>query len=235
MLIERFDAEYGYDPEIAKQLMWHAGYPDAFADPVIRLVLTAVGGQPEIPVQMELVHQYLTAVGFQVELVEIDHARVGALGRARELYYLNPIRNAPPRPTEVAFRAFYSNPGGPYQGWEDDWTSARVAEMIASSNGDERDRIARKLFNYLFEQYNDVPLFKVFTQIAVDPKVVSGWQFPGVTSSGIGHYHMISGPVETTGRRRFVAARRRREKQRASSADPRRWSLRASLLEGPRS
>ena len=156
MLIERFDAEYGYDPAIARQLMWHAGYPDAFADPVIRLVLTAVGGQPEIPVQMELVHQYLTAVGFQVEIVEIDHARVGALGRARELYYLNPIRNAPPRPTEVAFRAFYSNPGGPYQGWEDDWTSARVAEMIASSNGEERDRIARKLFNYLFEQYNDI-------------------------------------------------------------------------------
>ena len=191
MLIERFDAEYGHDPAIAQQLMWHAGYPDAFADPVIRLVLTSVGGQPEIPVQMELVHQYLTAVGFQVELVEIDHARVGALGRARELYYLNPIRNAPPRPTEVAFRAFYSNPGGPYQGWEDDWTSARVAEMIASSNGDERDRIARKLFNYLFEQYNDIPLFKVFTQIAVNPDVVSGWQFPGVTSSGIGHYHLI--------------------------------------------
>ena len=191
MLIERFDAEYGYDPEIAKQLMWHAGYPDAFADPVIRLVLTTVGGQPEIPVQMELVHQYLTAVGFQVELVEIDHARVGALGRARELYYLNPIRNAPPRPTEVAFRAFYSNPGGPYQGWEDDWTSARVAEMIASSNGEERNRIAHKLFNYLFEQYNDIPLFKVFTQIAVNPEVVSGWQFPGVTSSGFGHYHLI--------------------------------------------
>ncbi len=191
MLVERFDAEYGHDPEIAKQLMWHAGYPDAFEDPVIRLILTAVGGQPEIPVQMELVHQYLTAVGFQVELVEIDHARVGALGRARELYYLNPIRNAPPRPTEVAFRAFYSNPGGPYQGWEDDWTSARVREMVASSNADERNRIARKVFNYLFEQYNDIPLFKVFTRVAVNPDVVSGWQFPGVTSSGIGHYHLI--------------------------------------------
>ena len=191
MLVERFDAEYGYDPEIAKQLMWHAGYPDAFADPTIRLILTAVGGQPEIPVQMELVHQYLIAVGFEAEIVEIEHARVGAIGRARELYYLNPIRNAPPRPTEVAFRAFYSNPGGPYQGWEDDWTSAHVSKMIASSNAEERDRIARKVFNYLFEQYNDIPLFQVFTQVAVNPDVISGWQFPGVTSSGIGHYHLI--------------------------------------------
>ena len=191
MLVERFDAEYGYDPELAKQLMWHAGYPDAYEDPTIPLILTAVGGQPEIPVQMELVHQYLTAVGFKAEIVEIEHARVGALGRARELYYLNPIRNAPPRPTEVAFRAFYSNPGGPYQGWEDDWTSARVSEMLGSFNGEERDRVARKVFNYLFEQYNDIPLFQVFTQVAVNPEVVSGWQFPGVTSSGIGHYHLI--------------------------------------------
>ena len=191
MLVERFDAEYGYDPELVKQLMWFAGYPDAFEDPVIRLILTSIGGQPEILVQMELVHQYLTAAGFEVELVEIEHARVGAIGRARELYYLNPIRNAPPRPTEVAFRAFYSNPGGPYQGWEDDWTSAHVSAMIGSFDAEERDRIARKVFNYLFEQYNDVPLFQVFTQVAVNPEVVSGWQFPGVTSSGLGHYHLI--------------------------------------------
>ena len=79
----------------------------------------------------------------------------------------------------------------PYQGWEDDWTSAHVSAMLASFNAEERDRIARKVFNYLFEQYNDVPLFQVFTQVAVNPEVVSGWQFPGVTSSGTGHYHLI--------------------------------------------
>jgi len=49
---------------------------------------SSVGGQPEIPVQMELVHQYLTAAGFQVEIVEIDHARVGALGREEGLHRL---------------------------------------------------------------------------------------------------------------------------------------------------
>ena len=190
-LEKRFKAEYGYDPERAKKLMREAGYPDRFPDPTIPLVLTAVGGQPEIPVQTELVHQYLTAVGFKAKIVEIEHKRVGALGRAREAYFLNPIRNAPPRPTEVAFRAFYSNPGGPYQGWEDDWTSAQVKQMVNSTNAGERDQIARKVFNYIFEQYNDIPLFNVFTQIAADPKVVADWQFPGVTSTGISHYHMI--------------------------------------------
>ena len=187
----RFDDEYGYDPEIARQLMWHAGYPDAFEDPTIPLVLTAIPGQPEIPVQMELVHQYLSQVGFQAEIREVDHPRVGAMGRARELYVLNPIRNAPPRPTEVAFRAFYSNPGGPYQGWEDDWTTAQVSKLINSVDGNVRDATARRVFNYLFEQYNDIPLFEVFTQIPYNPQVVAGWQFPGVTTSGYGHFHLI--------------------------------------------
>ena len=96
-------------------------------------------------------HQYLTAVGFEAEIVEIEHARVGALAGPRALLSQSHSQCAP-RPTEVAFRAFYSNPGGPYQGWEDDWTSARVSEVIGSSDGEERDRIARKVFNYLFEQ-----------------------------------------------------------------------------------
>jgi ABC-type transport system substrate-binding protein len=34
-LVERFEAEYGYDPERAKELLAEAGYPDAFPEPVI--------------------------------------------------------------------------------------------------------------------------------------------------------------------------------------------------------
>ncbi len=190
-LIERFPDEYAHDLDKVAALLEEANYPDGFEDPTIPLVLTAIAGQPEIPLQTELAHHYLTAAGFEVEIREIDHAGVGALGRARELYMLNPIRNAPPRPTEVAFRAFYTNPGGPYQGWEDDWTSEKIAAMLASIDLEERDQIAREIFNYLFEQYNDIPLFEVFTQVAINPEVVAGWQFPGVTSSGISHWHLV--------------------------------------------
>ena len=190
-LEERFKAEYGYDPELARQLMWHAGYPDAFEDPTIPIVLTPMAGMPEVPLQQEMVYQYLTQVGFQAEIVELDYARVRALGRERKLYMINPGRNAPPRPTEVAFRAFYTNPGGGLQGWEDDWTATHVEELINTIDSEKRDRIARKIQNYLFEQYVDIPLFDGFTQVAINPKYVAGWQFPGVTSAGYGHWHLI--------------------------------------------
>ena len=190
-LEERFKTEYAYNPERAKALMKEAGYPDAFPDPTIRLVLKPSAGVPEIALQMELIHQYLVAVGFQAELREMDHATVGAMGRAREAYIIHPSKNGPPRPTEVAFRAFYSNPGGPYQGWENDWTTAKIKAFSGETDAGKRHEIAKEVFNYLFEQYVDLPMFEIRAQLAYNPKMVSGWQFPGVTSSGYGHWHLV--------------------------------------------
>ena len=45
-LVERFETEYGYDPERAMQLLEEAGYPDAFADPVIPIISTVSPGSP---------------------------------------------------------------------------------------------------------------------------------------------------------------------------------------------
>lgn len=190
-LEQRFEAEYGYDPEKAKQLMQEAGYPDAFEDPTIPIILTPMAGMPEVPLQQEMVYLYLAKVGFKAEIVELDYARVRAMGRERELYMINPGRNAPPRPTEVAFRAFYTNPGGGLQGWEDDWTASHIETLITTIDPAQRDELARELQNYLFEQYVDIPLFDGFTQLAINPKYVAGWQFPGVTSAGYGHWQLI--------------------------------------------
>ena len=190
-LAARFEDMYGYDPERARALLEEAGYPEAFPDPVIPLVATEIPGQPELGAQTELVQVYLEAVGLQTEIREIDHASMGALGRGRAAYVLNPIRNAPIRPTEIAFRAFYTTSGGPYQGWEDDWTQDMIDRLIKARDVGERNELGRQVFNYLFEQYNDIPLFEVYTEIAVNPEMVADWTFPGVTSAGIGHWHLI--------------------------------------------
>ena len=187
----RFQAEYGYDLEKVKQLLKDANYPDGFKDPTIPLILTPMSAMPEVPLQQQMVYQYLIQAGFKAKIVELDYARVRKMGRERELYMINPGRNAPPRPTEVAFRAFYTNPGGGLQGWEDDWTASHIETLINTVDLVSRDKQARALQNYLFEQYVDIPLFDGYTQVAINPKVVSGWNFPGVTSAGYGHWHLI--------------------------------------------
>ncbi len=190
-LADRFEEEYGYNPELAKQLMQEAGYPDAFEDPTILLINKPESGLPEAPLMMEFLHAYLTEVGFQVELREMDHATVGSKGRGREAYLIHPSKNAPPRPTQVAFRAFYSNPGGPYQGWENDWTTGKITEFNSETDAARRDEIAREIFNYLFEQHVDIPMYEIRAQLAYNPEVVAEWQFPGVTSSGYGHWNYV--------------------------------------------
>jgi peptide/nickel transport system substrate-binding protein len=186
-LVERFEEEYGYDPDLAQELMAEAGYPDAFPDPTIPLIRSEVPGNPEMPLQQEIVQQYLNEVGFVTELVEFDHARIAEVGRAREAYFLNANRNGPVRPTQAALTAFFTTSGGPYQGYEDDTIERIVNELVSTLDAEERDEIAREAFNYLFEQYAVVPLFEIRSMVAVDPEFVAGWKFPGVTSNGIGY------------------------------------------------
>lgn len=190
-LHDRFDEWYGFDPDRAQELLDEAGYPEAFAEPVIPLIMMPLSGQPEVPVQTELVQGYLEDVGFQTEIIEYDTARVGEMGRAREAYIVHPMRNAPIRPTQAALQAFYTRPGGPYQGYESDRSIGYFEELRASLNPEDRERIAREAFVYLFEQYSSIPLFEVPTIMAVNPDVVSDWTFPGVTNAGYSHYHLI--------------------------------------------
>jgi hypothetical protein len=45
----------------------------------------------------------------------------------------------------------------------------------------------RKIGNYKFEQFKIMPLFDVFIEVVVDPKIVEDWAFPGWDGGDIGH------------------------------------------------
>jgi peptide/nickel transport system substrate-binding protein len=36
-----------------------------------------------------------------------------------------------------------------------------------------------------------MPLAAVRAEMSVDPEVVAGWSFPGVTTAGMSHWHLI--------------------------------------------
>ena len=190
-LKERFEEAYGYDPERARELLAEAGYPDAFEDPVIKIVSSTLNGNPEFPVMSELLQVYFEEIGLQTEMREMDWPTLGSLGRAREAFMISPVRNAPLRPTEAALVNFHTERGTPYGGFEDDKIEGLANELEGTIEPGQRNAIASEAFTYLFEQYADMPLAIVYADVVVDPEIVGDWTFPGVTTNSVSHFHLI--------------------------------------------
>ena len=53
--------------------------------------------------------------------------------------------------------------------------------------GSQRDAQLRKIGNYKFEQFEIIPLFDVFIEVVVDPKIVEDWPFSGWDGGDLGH------------------------------------------------
>jgi peptide/nickel transport system substrate-binding protein len=190
-LVERFPAEYGYDPERARELLAEAGYPDAFPDPTIPIVATTLAGNPEFPQMAELLQVWFEEIGLQTEMREMDYASLGALGRGRQAYVISPVRNAPIRPSEIGLRNTFTPVGSFFHGYEDDTIVGMVEEIGNTVDPEERERLIREAFIYVFEQYTDLPMAAVGAEVTVNPNVVAGWIYPGVTSFGQSHWHLI--------------------------------------------
>jgi peptide/nickel transport system substrate-binding protein len=190
-LAERFEAMYGYDPERAKELLAEAGYPDAFPDPTIPIVSSVLAGNPEFGAMAELLEVFFSEIGLETEIREMDWATLGSFGRSREAYLINPIRNAPVRPTQAFLETFFTVDGPPFGGWEDDTIEGLIRELRTALDPAERDRIAGAAFTHLFEQYADMPMAEIRADIAADPAVIADWTFPGVTANAVSHWHLI--------------------------------------------
>lgn len=190
-LVERFEAEYGYDPERSMQLLEEAGYPDAFGEPVIPIVSTVSPGSPEYPTMAELIQVYFDMAGFQTRIIEMDWASLGALGRGRESYVVHPVQNAPIRPSNVALTNTFLEEGSTYHGYEDDALTAIVEEMADTIEPKAREALMREAFTYAFENYTDMPVVSLHHPVAVNPETIVTWQYPGVTSNGLSHWHLI--------------------------------------------
>ena len=190
-LADSFMDDYGYDPERAKELIAEAGYPDAFAAPVIPIMFGALAGNPEYPLLAELLQVYFEEVGLQTEIREMDWAMVISLGRARESYMIRPVRNAPVRPTEIGLATFFYSEGSPNRPYESDTLDALVRDLVSERDPDERERLAAEAFRYMYTNYVDMPLAALGFDMMVDPKVVADWTFPGATTNSVSHWHLI--------------------------------------------
>jgi peptide/nickel transport system substrate-binding protein len=158
---------------------------------VIPIVSSVLAGNPEFGTMAELLQVYFEEIGMQTEIREMDWASLRALGRSRQAYVINPIRNSPIRPSEVHLINSYTSGGSPFDGFEDDHIQGLIDRLTTTFDPEERDRIAAEAFTYLYEQYADMPIAAIRAEVIINPEYVADWPFPGVTTTGMSHWHLI--------------------------------------------
>jgi ABC-type transport system substrate-binding protein len=186
---KRFPEMYGYDLKAAKRLLAEAGYPKGFK---AKGWLYPFAGAPELIPLMESVAIQLREVGIELELEETDLVAT-VLPRTRERKANWYLRAGPPskKAVEPQIAGFNAGKSTIHQ-FETDELYKMWEDLLQMSDPKEVDAQLRKIGNYKFENFEIIPLFNVYIEVVVDPKVVSDWPFSGWDGGDIGHTFLIS-------------------------------------------
>lgn len=190
-LAERFEDAYGYDPEKAAALLKEAGYPEAFDNPVIPIVVTSLAGNPEFAQMAELVQAYFDVIGIQTEMREQDWATGNTAIRGFTADFITPMRNAPVRPSALGVQIFFTTHASPHLDVGDPELNELGARLTSETDPATRDALLGQMFTRIFDTYAHLPMATVPASVVVNSDLVEGWKFPGATSSGLSHYHLI--------------------------------------------
>jgi ABC-type transport system substrate-binding protein len=75
--------------------------------------------------------------------------------------------------------------------FESEFLDKKYAELTKTLEPQARERVAREITDYLFEEFTSIPLITVFHEVAVNPKVIAGWTWPGQGAGRTTHSHLI--------------------------------------------
>jgi ABC-type transport system substrate-binding protein len=184
---QRFSEMYGYDPAAAKRLLAEAGYPKGFK---AKAWLYPFAGAPELIPLVESIQIQLREVGIDLELEEADWvAAVRPKLRDRKAQgYLWPL---PPSKKAVESQLAFNTGKNITHMFETDEIYGMWEELLQLSDPKARDAQLRKIGNYKFENFEIIPLFNVYIEVIIDPKIVADWPFPGWDGGDIGHTSLI--------------------------------------------
>ena len=183
--VERYDEEYGYDPDAARDLLEKHGYStDRQEGPKGAIKVTANSyvspGESELPQIIESITQYWRQIGIDAELVDLDGSEVANRYRGRTMQnqvWPNIIIYFP---IEYYVNIAYTS-HGVTKHYEDDWLNARIKDLQVTYDTADRDDIARDIGNYMYDNHVSMPLFWFPHTITVNPDVVKDWVYPGNT------------------------------------------------------
>src|SRR5712691_4649562 len=186
---KRFPEMYGYDPAAAKRLLAQAGYPKGFT---MKAWLYPFAGAPELIPLMESIQVQLREVGIELELDEADLvATITPKRRERKAnWYIGP--GVPSKKAVEAQISLFNAGKGIAHWFETDEIYKMWEDLLQMADPKEADAQLRKIGNYKFDNFEIIPLFDVYIEVVVNPKIIQDWPFSGWDGGDMGHTFLIS-------------------------------------------
>ncbi len=189
---DRWEAEYGYDPDEARRLMAAEGY--TLDNPLkLKSMTTTIPGSPELHDVTEASVVMWADVGVEVEIEKLEFGQWLERLRGHQLAdTLVASRNLPIRTTQEGVRGLYTKYGS-WAGFNHPFVNENYLCLVESADLAERERCALDMGNFLYDNYADIPMFHLNADVTVDPEYIADYVWAGLTSAGISHFHAIKG------------------------------------------
>jgi len=167
------DEYFEYNPAKAIERLQAAGYPDAFADPVIKIYSHTMGGT-WLPDLNMIISSYWNAVGIQTEVVNIEggELRSGMYGASdTSLYGGACIWNMPTMQVSIPFIFSAMHSQGNWQLMHDSTWDALWASITTSPDQETQVSLFQKTVKYFLNQYVCPGIVKLYSYYAVSDEV----------------------------------------------------------------
>ena len=188
-----FEKDYGFDPELAKQLLDQAGFPgDANGQNRFRMEVrqSSLPGLPEAIEAAQATMQAFRDIGIDAYLVQTEFSQaLDAFRDRHDAHFILPVRQTI-RPLSANMRIYYytgpTDPerGRPTQGVayvEDSLYDETYEAMLGLTDPEERNRISRIMGDDIYDNYRTIPVVNIKATIVANPDVVASYAFGGVT------------------------------------------------------
>ena len=188
-----FEKNYGYDPELAKQLLDQAGFPgDANGQNRFQLEVrqSSLPGLPEAIEAAQAIMQAFKDIGIDASLFQTEFSQaLDAMWPRHDAHFIIPLRQTIRQLTANIRIYWYTGPtdeerGIPTKGilYSESEIADRVYEqMLVETDQDIRNKISRELGDFLYDNYYSMPIVNVKATILANPDVVASYEFGGVT------------------------------------------------------
>ena len=186
---EQFNSRYQYDPERAVQLLWESGW-NGYS---LKVIVSQLTGVPEMRDIALAAADYLREIGIDVHSDEMPWSRY------RADFYLPgqthgtiaPIRSFI-GPTHNKLRVYNHTGGGFIRTVPDSRLDQLYLIAINSWNSSAQHNALREAGDIKFDQYAEVPLLWLPSQVVVDPQAIEQFIWPGNIRAPFSHTEYIT-------------------------------------------